>query len=344
MVLSLRGLAAIAWLVAACTLACAQGGATPAASSEWKLSTALGPAYSQGKAGERWAALIVERSGGRLAVRHYPGATLVQRDPSREFAALREGSIALSVGSALAWAPHLTELNLFALPWLVPDERALDALLDSTVSAELAARLESMGIVVVAWASDGFIEIASKRPLRTPADFAGLRVRTSGLPLLDETLVRLGASTVVMNGTDARRAALGGTLDAEATTAAAYRASRAAAAGLTHLQLWGAHADALMFAVNRQTWNAWNAADQDLVRQAARDAAADAIALRRTQSSDAFLAEAARQGATVTRLTAAGKQAFRDATRPVYDKWVTTIGIDLVRHAEAAIAATAAPR
>ena len=39
---------------------------------ELKLSTALGPAYAQGKAGERWAALIRERSAGRFAVRHYP--------------------------------------------------------------------------------------------------------------------------------------------------------------------------------------------------------------------------------------------------------------------------------
>jgi TRAP-type C4-dicarboxylate transport system substrate-binding protein len=340
-VLSLRGLAAIAWLVATCTLACAQGGATAAASSELKLSTALGPAYPQGKAGERWAALIVERSGGRIAVRHYPGATLFQRDPSREFAALREGSIALAVGSTLAWAPHVTELNLIALPWLMPDEPALDALLDSAVSTELAARLEPMGIVIIAWASDGFVEIASKRPVRAPVDFAGLRVRTSGLPMIDETLVRLGASTVAMNGADARRAALAGTLDAEATTAAAFRASRAAAAGLTHLQLWGAHADALMFAVNLQAWNAWSPADRDLVRKAAYDAAADAIALRRSQGSDAVLAEEARQGATVTRLTATGKQAFRDATRPVYDKWATVIGVDLVHQAEAAIAASA---
>jgi TRAP-type C4-dicarboxylate transport system substrate-binding protein len=136
---------------------------TVATPSELKLSTALGPAYAQGKAGERWAALIRERSAGRVAVRHYPGATLFQREASREFAALREGSAALAVGSTLAWSPDVAELNLIALPWILPSERALDALLDSAVSAELAARLETLGVVVIAWASNGFIEIASKR-------------------------------------------------------------------------------------------------------------------------------------------------------------------------------------
>ena len=140
------------------------------------------------------------------------------------------------------------------------------------------------------------IEIASRRALRTPADFAGLRVRTPGLSLLDQTLAKLGATTAAMRGADARLAALAGSLDAEETTTSAFRASHAAAAGLTHLQLWGAHADALMFAVNAQVWNAWSAADRELVRQAARDAAADAIALRLRQGGDAALGEAARQG------------------------------------------------
>jgi len=348
-VFSPSGLAAIAWLLAASTLACAQDrapGAAPglspgtvAAPSELKLSTALGPAYAQGKAGERWAALIRERSAGRFAIRHYPGATVVQRDASREFAALREGSVALAVGSTLAWSHDVAELNLIGLPWLLPSERALDALLDSAVSAALAARLETLGVVVIAWASNGYIEIASKRALRTPADFAGLRVRTPGLSLLDQTLAKLGATTVSMRGADARLAALAGSLDAEETTTSAFRASHAAAAGLTHLQLWGAHADALMFAVNAQIWNEWSAADRELVRQAARDAAADAIALRMRQGGDAALGEAARQGATVTRLTDAGKQAFRSATRPVYDQWAALIGSDLVRRAEAAVAA-----
>ncbi|MEP6998272.1 MAG: TRAP transporter substrate-binding protein DctP [Betaproteobacteria bacterium] len=341
----LGALAAIAWLLTATTLACAQGGAPSAApASEWKLSTALGPAYPQGKAGERWAALIRERSAGRFAVQHYPGATLFQRDALREFAALREGSIAFAVGSTLDWSPYVDQLNLVALPWLIPSERALEALLASAVSAELAARLESEDVVVVAWASNGFREIASKRPLRAPADFAGLRVRTPGLALLDETLAALGASPVRMNGVDARRAALAGSLDAEETTTNAFRTSRADAAGFTHLQLWGAHADALVFAVNRRAWNAWSAEDRELVRQAARDAAQDALALRLKLGGDAALGEAGRQGATVTRLTAAGKDAFRHATREVYAKWAAVIGGDLVHRAEAAIAGAAAGR
>src|SRR5204862_4533517 len=100
-----------------------RSGTTP---QQLKLSTAQGPAYPMGKAGEVWATLIRERSGGLLAVAHYPGATLSSRDPARELLALREGSIDLAVGSTLAWSMQVPELNVLALPWLVPDASALD--------------------------------------------------------------------------------------------------------------------------------------------------------------------------------------------------------------------------
>src|SRR5439155_1462969 len=96
-----------------------------ATAAEWPLSTALGPAYPQGRAGVIWGRLIRERSGGRLNVIVFPGATLVQRDPAREFGALRDGAIDLAVGSATSWAAQVVELNLIALPWLVRDFDAL---------------------------------------------------------------------------------------------------------------------------------------------------------------------------------------------------------------------------
>ena len=43
-------------------------------------------------------------------------------------------------------------------------------------------------------------------------------------------------------------------------------------------------------------------------------------------------------GVKVTQLTPEQRAAFVQATRPVYDKWSKTIGADLVKKAEAAIA------
>jgi TRAP-type C4-dicarboxylate transport system substrate-binding protein len=311
----------------------------PAAASEWKLSTALGPAYPEGKAGEIWATLLRERSQGRLQVTLFPGATLAQRDPAREFAALRDGGIDLAVGSAASWAVQVQALNLVALPWLVPDAEALDALRQSDVATMLAARVEAAGVIPLAWASGGFIELASTRAIHAPSDLNGLALRASASLLLRDTLLALGARPASMSAENALAAQRSGALDGEVTSVAAYRISRIYAVGMTHLLVWGAQADLLLFAVNRRLWDGLSDTDRELVRQAARDAAVDVSALARAQSDTAALEALTRQGATVTRLTASGKQPFREATRSVYERWAPVIGADLVRAAEAAVAA-----
>jgi len=313
--------------------------APPASTVEWKLSTALGPAYPEGKAAEIWAGLIGERSGGRLRAKVFPGAALAQRDPAREFVALRDGGIDLAVGSAAAWAMQVKELNLLALPWLVPDADALDALLASDVASRLAAGVQGAGVVPVAWANAGFIELATKRAVHVPQDLRGLTLRVAGSPLMLDTLLCLAARPAAMSTEAALAAQRNGTLDGELSTVSAYRVSRAYAVGMPHLLLWGAHADALLFAVNRAVWDGLSEADRELVAQAAREAAVQAGALSRRQADTQALAELAREGALVTRLTAPGKLPFREASQPVYDRWTPLIGAGLVRAAEAILAA-----
>ena len=304
---------------------------------EWKLSTVLGPAYPQGKAGEVWARLINERSGGRLAVKHFPGAALVQRDPAREFVALRDGAIDLAVGSASSWASHVKELNLIALPWLFPDKNALERTLKGDVGTKLSNRIEAAGIMPLAWVSDGFRELATKRPVHTPTDLLGLRLRIPISPLSNDLLLALGALPAGMSAADGRAALGRGALDGEILGVAAFRAARLYASGVGHLLLWGAQADALIFAINRAVWDALSESDRELVRQAARDAALEADALAHRQADDAALAQLALEGALVTRLTTSGKEPFRSATRTVYEKWAAVVGEDLVRAAEVAV-------
>src|SRR6476619_6451436 len=105
----------------------------PDNAKELKLSTAVGPAFALGTAGDRWAKGIGERSGGRLAVKLYPGAALADRDPAREFFALASGAADLAVGSSLFWSAQVPELNVIGLPWIVPDAKALAALVAGAV-------------------------------------------------------------------------------------------------------------------------------------------------------------------------------------------------------------------
>src|SRR6202040_549742 len=107
----------------------------------------------------------------------------------------------------------VVELNLVALPWLVPDRDALDLLLQGEVAARLSAAVLAAGVVPLAWAGDGFRELATRRAVHLPADLTALFPRVAPSPLLLETCQALGASPMSTNAGEAlaqRRGALDG--------------------------------------------------------------------------------------------------------------------------------------
>src|SRR5919205_4531369 len=85
-------------------LAAAPASYAQAYRSEYKLSTVLPNTYPWGKAGERWAKLVKEKTQGRINIKMYPGMSLVGGDQTREFSAIRQGVIDLAIGSTINWS------------------------------------------------------------------------------------------------------------------------------------------------------------------------------------------------------------------------------------------------
>src|SRR5918992_49009 len=111
--------------------------------SEYKLSTVLPASYPWGKAGERWAELVKEKTEGRINIKMYPGTSLVGGDQTKEFSAIRQGVIDLAIGSTINWSPQVRQLNLFSLPFLMPDYKAIDALTKGEVGKQVVGILET---------------------------------------------------------------------------------------------------------------------------------------------------------------------------------------------------------
>jgi len=183
--------------------------------SEYRMSLVLGTAFPWGKGGEIWANKVRERTQGRINIKLYPGVSLIQGDQTREFSALRQGVIDMAVGSTLNWSPQIKELNLFALPFLMPDYAAADALTQGEPGKRLFARLEKAGVVPLAWGENGYREISnSKHAIKTPADMKGLKIRVVGSPLFVDTFTALGANPTQMSWADAQPAMASGAVDA----------------------------------------------------------------------------------------------------------------------------------
>ncbi len=309
---------------------------------EYRLSTVLGPAFTWGKAGERWAELVKQKTDGRINVKLYPGTSLVGGDQTREFSAIRQGVIDLAIGSSINWSPQVKQLNLFSLPFLTPDAKGLDALIKGDVGKDIFAILEKQGVVPLAYGENGFREISnSKHPIKSPADLKGLKIRIVGSPIFIDSFTALGANPTQMSWADAQPALATKAVDGQENPLSVFSIAKLHTLGQNQLSLWGYMADPLIFVVSKQIWNSWSETDRKAVREAAEQAAAENLVAARkgiSPGDDALLQSIEKSGVTITRLTPEQRKAFKDATRPVYDKWAATIGKDLVKKAETAIA------
>ena len=311
--------------------------------SEYRMSLVLGTAFPWGKGGELWANKVRERTQGRINIKLYPGVSLIQGDQTREFSALRQGVIDMAIGSTINWSPQVKQLNLFSLPFLMPDYAATDALTQGEVGKRLFQTLDKAGVMPLAWGENGYREISnSKKPIKSPADLKGMKIRVVGSPLFLDTFTALGANPTQMSWADAQPAMASGAVDGQENPLSVFMAAKLYTVAQKHLTLWGYMNDPLVFVVNKDIWNSWTPADREIVKQAAIDAGKEQIAIARkgvVETDKPLLKEIASHGVTVTQLTAAERDAFVKATRPVVDKWKGQIGADLVDLAEKSIAA-----
>lgn len=334
-------------LVLTCALAAAAAALTPTAHgqsyrAEYKLSTVLPASYPWGRAGERWAELVKQKTAGRINIKMYPGTSLVGGDQTKEFSALRQGVIDLAIGSTINWSPQVRQLNLFSLPFLMPDYKAIDALTQGEVGRQIFGILDKAGVVPLAWGENGFRELSNSRGvIATPADMKGRKFRVVGSPIFIDTFSALGANPTQMSFADAQPALSTGAVDGQENPLSVFVAAKMWTLNQKFLTLWGYTADPLIFVVNREVWQSWTPADREAVRQAAVQAGQENVADARkgiAGADTAALKEITGHGVTVTRLTADQRKAFQAAAKPVYDKWAAQVGPELVKAAEAAIA------
>jgi tripartite ATP-independent transporter DctP family solute receptor len=320
-------------------------GAAPAAEAlkpEYKVSTVLGAPFPWGLSAQRWADLAKEKSGGRINLKVYPGSQLVGGDQTKEFTAMRQGVIDMAVGSTINWSPQVAQLNLFALPFLMPDFKALDAITAGPAGKMLFEIIATKDVVPLAWGENGFRELSnSKRDIKAPEDVKGLKIRVVGSPLFNETFTALGANPTQMSWADAQPALSTGAVDGQENPLAVFTLAKLHTVGQKHLTLWGYVADPLIFAVSKGVWESFSPEDQAILREAAEEAGRYGKEIARkgiTVEDPSLLKEIEANGVTVTRLTPAEQKAFQKATAQVYDKWKAKIGADLVTAAEKSVA------
>jgi tripartite ATP-independent transporter DctP family solute receptor len=155
------------------------------------------------------AAEVPRRTGGRYRIEQIVGLDQVEAALGKERAAggdrallegIRNGDLDLVVTSALLLGDYVPQARVFSVPFLFRDYAHARAVLDGPIGQDVLAQLAAHGLVGFAWAEDGFRHLANgKRPIRTPEDLTGLKLRAQENPVVIETFRALGGEAVPMS-------------------------------------------------------------------------------------------------------------------------------------------------
>lgn len=310
---------------------------------EYKMSVVVGPKLPWGEGATRFADIVRERTDGRINIKVYTSSALMAGKQTNEFLIHRQGVAEFCFASTINWSTTIKQLNLFNLPFFFPDYTALDAVTQGEVGKEIGDILHNKGVTVLAWGENGFREITnSKRAITKPSDLEGLKIRVVGTPIFIETMQALGANPVNMNWGDAQVAFQQGVVDGQENPVVAIEIPVKIWQFHKYATIWRYVIDPLILTVNNDVLASFTPEDQEIVRQAAIEAATEqrAIVRKGLIAPDLSALETLRSnGMEVTELDSGARAEFRARTASIYEKWTDVIGKDLVDKTEAVIKA-----
>lgn len=157
-----------------------------------KFSHVVAENTPKGKAALFFKRLVEERSQGRVRVDVYPNSTLY-RD-REELEALQLGAVHMLAPSLAKFGPlGIREFEVFDLPFIFDSSEEMHRVTEGPIGQMLLRKLESRGILGLAYWDNGFKQMSANRPLHKPEDLRGLKMRIQASKVLDAQMRAVGA-------------------------------------------------------------------------------------------------------------------------------------------------------
>ncbi|ACA20307.1 TRAP dicarboxylate transporter- DctP subunit [Methylobacterium sp. 4-46] len=163
----------------------------------------------------KFAVALKERSKGALDLQVYPGSSLMKTNA--QFSAMRKGALDMSLYPLPYAGGEVPETNIGLMPALVTSYEQAKAWKAAPVGRKLAEILQAKGIVMVSWVWQSGGVASRERPLVTPDDAKGMKVR-GGSREMDLMMKAAGAATLSLPSNESYAAMQTGACDAVITS------------------------------------------------------------------------------------------------------------------------------
>jgi len=293
-----------------------------------KFSHVVAVDTPKGKAAEYFKKLAEERTKGRVKVEVFPNSALFK--DGEEMEALQLGSVQMLAPSLAKFGPlGAREFEVFDLPYIFDDYKELHKVTEGPVGAALFKKLDSKGIVGLAYWDNGFKVMSANKPIRLPADYKGLKMRIQSSKVLGDEMKALGSIPQVMAFSEVYQALQTGVVDGTENPPSNFYTQK-----MQEVQKYLAVTNHgyLGYAViaNKKFWDGLPADVRTTLEGAMKDATKFANDIAQKENDDALEAVRKTGKTEIIVLTAEQKAALKKALVPVHKENESRIGKDTI--------------
>jgi C4-dicarboxylate-binding protein DctP len=293
-----------------------------------KFSHVVANETPKGKGAEYFKKLAEERTKGRVRVDVYPNSQLYK--DGEEMEALQLGSVHMLAPSLAKFGPlGVREFEVYDLPYIFDDYAELHKVTEGPVGAMLFKKLESKGIIGLAYWDNGFKVMSANKPLKTPADFKGLKMRIQSSKVLEAQMRALGALPQVMSFSEVYQSLQTGVVDGTENPPSNFYTQK-----MQEVQKFLTLSDhgylGYAVIVNKKFWDALPADIRTALESAMKDATKYANDIAKKENDDAIEAVRKSGKTQILTLTADEKAAWKKALTSVHKENEGRIGKDII--------------
>lgn len=280
-----------------------------------KLGHGLDAAHTVHLAMEFMGERLAEKSGGSMRIDIYPSQQLGTERELLEL--LQIGSVGMTKVSSAALEGFVPKYRVFGLPYLFRDDAHRFDVWEGEIGQEILQSGRQFGLLGVTYYDAGYRSFYTKqRPVNTPADLSGLKIRVQESPVAMQMVRSLGGSPTPISWGELYTALQQGIVDgAENNPPSFYLSRHYEVCRYYSLDEHTAVPDVVL--VSTIIWN--DLTDQQ--RQWLREAAAESAVYQRelwAESVEEALAAVEEAGVEVIRPP---KEPFSEAVQPLYESY-----------------------
>ena len=294
-----------------------------------KFSHVVAQDTPKGKAAEYFAKLAAEKTKGKVKVEVYPNSQLYK--DKEEMEALQMGSVQMLAPSLAKFGPlGVKEFELFDLPYIFDNYDELHRVTQGPIGQGLLKKLEPKGIYGLTFWDNGFKSFSAKKPLKTVADFRGLKMRVQSSKVLEEEIRALGGMPQVIAFSEVYQALSTGVVDGTENPPSNMFTQKMHEVQ-PHMTVTEHGYLGYAVLVNKKFWDSLPADVRTALGEAMREATAYANRIAK-EENDKDLGLIRKSGKTqVYQPSKEERLALKKALVPVHQKMADRIGADLIK-------------